>query len=225
MFADEEGENTTLLGEERTADASEEETATEEVESTSEQPNDTQAKPSESSDNPSNSDQTESEQEGTEGADLEYDFSDVWNGAEYDEQMASHFADEFRKINLNKEQANAVMKMGVAWSKSIEEGLEQARQEEFARKEQETRKALGKDLDSRLTMASSGIQVIEKIIPTFRQWLDETGLGNDLTMVQICEQLGKLVSEDNGKLGKGVSVSSEDDMLKKRWKNSPNMFR
>lgn len=201
------------------------------AEEANEEKNDTVVKSDDGSDNVSDDDSDREKEDDAKDSDsqeedsLEYDFSDVWGeNEEVDQQMVEQFTEKFKELNLNNEQANAIMKMGVEFGESIAAGFAEAKEADFAAKEQEVKEALGKDLEKTMSVAGAGIEVLAKEIPDLRQWLDETGLGNDLKMVKICAKLGEMVSEDSGHLGKGKSVSGGDP-LKARWKNSPEMFK
>ncbi len=179
-----------------------------------------------SSDTTSNEDGSHEQDSAPQSEDLEeYDFSEVWGeGAEVDQAMVDAYSDKFKELHLSNAQANALMKMGVEHGQFIAESFERAREEAFAAKEEETRNALGKNLEGELRYAGAAIEVFEKQNPGFRKWLDESGNGNDLNMVRLCAFVGRLVSEDPGHLGKGQSVNSGDP-LKQRWNNSPEMFK
>ncbi len=180
-----------------------------------------------SSDTPSNEEgnHEKDSEPASEDLDGEYDFSDVWGeDDEVDQAMVETFSEKFKELNLNKEQANAVMKMGVEFGRSIAESFEYAREQELIAKREEVEQVLGKDLEGTLRQAGAAVEVVTKQIPNFKEWLEETGMGDDINMIRLCSILGGLVSEDRGHLGKGQSVTTGDP-LRARWNNSPEMFK
>lgn len=154
-----------------------------------------------------------------------YDFTPTWGDAkDIDQEMLGHVEKQFKELGLNNEQANALMKLAMGYGNSIVEKSNAQQLEKLEAMAKETKKALGKNFQSTLSMAGQGIEVLEKDIPGLRDWFDETGFGNDLTMIRIMEKFGAMVAEDGGHLGKGVKPMDVDP-YKSRWPNSLEMLK
>jgi len=135
----------------------------------------------------------------------QYDFSaTIPEGVNLDEQITKEFGDLSRSMNLTNEQANQMAAYGIKYAQQAVEAVKAQYAADVTRWGEEAKAELGANLNKTLQTAGAGIEAAEKSIPGLRQALNETGAGNRIEIIRLCEMLGQLVQADPGKL---VNVS------------------
>jgi len=135
------------------------------------------------------------------GAPEAYDFkASIPEGVELDETITKEFSDIARGMNLTNEQANQLAAYGIKYAQQVADTV-RAQYTEQVNKWGEAAKAdMGANFNAIMSTAGAGIEAAEKQIPGIRQALNETGAGNRIEVIKLCEMLGRLVQADPGKL-------------------------
>ena len=135
----------------------------------------------------------------------QYDFSaTIPQGVEMDETITKEFSEIAKGMNLSNEQANQMAAYGIKYGQQIAEAVQNQYNAEVTRWGEQAKAELGANLDKTLQTAGAGIEAAEKEIPGLRRALNETGAGNRIEIIRMCEMLGQLVQADPGKM---VNVS------------------
>jgi len=137
--------------------------------------------------------------EGQTGAPDAYDFTgSLPEGAELDEAIAREFGEVCRGMNLTNDQANELAKYGYGYAQNVVNAVEAARQDAIAKMGEETKKALGAEFGSTMGLVGQAVEKLEREFPDIRQALNETGAGNNLTVIKVLAKVGTLLREDPG---------------------------
>jgi len=140
------------------------------------------------------------------GAPEQYDFkATIPEGTELDETITKEFSEIARGMNLTNDQANQMAAYGIKYGQQIADAVRSQYQAQVTGWGEQAKAELGANLDKTLSTAGAGIEAAEKQIPGLRQALNETGAGNRIEIIKLCEMLGHLVQADPGKL---VNVTS-----------------
>lgn len=135
------------------------------------------------------------------GAPEQYDFAaSIPEGTEVDEKITKEFSDIARGMNLSNEQANQMASYGIKYAQQVADAVRSQYQAQVTSWGEQAKAELGANLDKTLVAAGAGIEAAEKQIPGLRQALNETGAGNRIEIIKLCEMLGHLVQADPGKL-------------------------
>ena len=135
------------------------------------------------------------------GAPEQYDFkATIPEGSDIDEAITKEFSDIARGMNLTNDQANQIAAYGIKYAQQAVEAVRSQYQEQVTGWGEQAKAELGANLDKTLSTAGAGIEAAEKQIPGLRQALNETGAGNRIEIIRLCEMLGHLVQADPGKL-------------------------
>lgn len=135
------------------------------------------------------------------GAPEQYDFkATIPEGSDVDETITKEFSEIARGMNLTNEQANQMAAYGIKYGQQIADAVRSQYQAQVTGWGEQAKAELGANLDKTLSTAGAGIEAAEKQIPGLRQALNETGAGNRIEIIRLCEMLGHLVQADPGKL-------------------------
>ena len=140
--------------------------------------------------------------------------------------VGKDFADAQRELyhkqGLSKEQAKHVYESTLNQIKEGADVLKAAKQE--ARKETETqlRKELGDKYQPTLEAAQQALKRFATKDDI--EYLDKTGLGDDPGMIKLFASIQEKIADDS-LIGGQAGVSGPSDELKKRFPNSPQMWR
>jgi hypothetical protein len=128
----------------------------------------------------------------------------------YDEDLEKNFRSAAHANGLNKRQATALydqfVKHQIERTAAWETGQKQAR----AQVETSLRREHGAQYEAFLTSAKTAVS--EYADPEFRQYLDETGLGNDPRMIRMFGRIGKELAGESRLHGKPQPTASPVDM-------------
>ena len=139
------------------------------------------------------------------GAPEQYDFkSTIPEGVDMDEQVTKDFSELARGMNLTNDQANQVAAFGIKYAQQVADTVKAQYAQQVTDWGEAAKAELGANLEKTLQVAGAGIEAAEKTIPGLRQALNETGAGNRIEIIKLCEMLGHLTMADPGKL---VNVS------------------
>ena len=156
------------------------------------------------------------------GAPEAYDFKpSIPDGVEMDETITKEFSDIARGMNLTNEQANQMAAYGIKYAQQAVEAARNEYSERVAKWGESAKSDMGVNFNVIMSTAGAGIEAAEKQIPGIRQALNETGAGNRIEIIKLCEMLGKLVQADPGKLVNvtGTAVPREEQT----WYPNSNM--
>ena len=156
------------------------------------------------------------------GAPETYDFkASIPEGVELDETITKEFSDIARGMNLTNEQANQLAAYGIKYGQQVAEAANAQRYEQVAKWGEAAKTEMGANFNAIMSTAGAGIEAAEKQIPGIRQALNETGAGNRIEVIKLCEMLGKLVQADPGKLVNvtGAGIQREEQT----WYPNSNM--
>ena len=135
----------------------------------------------------------------------QYDFkATIPEGVDMDEQVTKDFSERARSMNMTNDQANKGAAFGIKYGQQIAEAVRSQYTQQVADWGNAAKAELGANMDKTLQVAGAGIEAAEKTIPGLRQALNETGAGNRIEIIRLCEMLGHLTMADPGKL---VNVS------------------
>lgn len=129
---------------------------------------------------------------------IQYDFTEAIGENPIDEARAAEFSELLRAANVPQEHANAIAAYGIKYAQDAVAAMQQQRVETEQQWGQQTREALGKDLDATVQKAGVAVERLEKDIPNIRELLNESGVGNRVEFVKAFAMLGELLSEDSG---------------------------
>lgn len=129
---------------------------------------------------------------------IQYDFTEAIGENPIDEARATEFSELLRAANVPQEHANAIAAYGIKYAQDAVAAMQQQRVETEQQWGQQTREALGKDLDATVQKAGVAVERLEKDIPNIRELLNESGVGNRVEFVKAFAMLGELLSEDSG---------------------------
>ena len=135
------------------------------------------------------------------GAPEAYDFKEsIPEGVEMDEAITKDFTEIARSMNLTNAQANQLAAYGIKYGQTVAAAAQQQRVAEVEQWGKDAKESLGADFDKVMVTAAAGIEAVEKTVPNIRQALNETGAGNRIEIIRMCEILGQLVKSDPGQL-------------------------
>lgn len=133
------------------------------------------------------------------GAPEAYDFTSALpEGETLDEAISQKFGEICKGMNLTNEQANQMAAYGFEYGKGLIQQMNDMREAQYDKWQEETRKELGADFDKTMNEYGAGLQHLEKTSPGIRKLLSETGVGDRIEIVRAISELGRLVSEDGG---------------------------
>jgi hypothetical protein len=156
------------------------------------------------------------------GAPEAYDFkASIPEGVELDETITKEFSDIARGMNLTNEQANQMAAYGIKYGQQVAEAINAQFNERVTKWGEAAKADMGANFNTIMSTAGAGLEAAEKQIPGIRQALNETGAGNRIEVIKLCEMLGKLVQADPGKLVNvtGAGIPREDQT----WYPNSNM--
>lgn len=146
-------------------------------------------------------------QEGNNQPKIDYNFEGVQmpEGFTLSPEENARFIDVIKDMNLTNEQASAIVKYGGEYAERITDQVYKLHEQEITNWGEETKKALGADLQKTLGLCDTFIRKAN--IPGLREALNETGAGNKLAIVKAFAKAGEMCGEDPGKAA-GVGVSA-----------------
>jgi hypothetical protein len=146
------------------------------------------------------------------GAPEAYDFTSALpEGETLDEAISQKFGEICKGMNLTNEQANQMAAYGFEYGKGLIQQMNDMREAQYDKWQEETRKELGADFDKTMNEYGAGLQHLEKTSPGIRKLLSETGVGDRIEIVRAISELGRLVSEDGG-VGSGNTKGGKTPM-------------
>lgn len=146
------------------------------------------------------------------GAPEAYDFTSALpEGETLDEAISQKFGEICKGMNLTNEQANQMAAYGFEYGKGLIQQMNDMREAQYDKWQEETRKELGADFDKTMNEYGAGLQYLEKTSPGIRKLLSETGVGDRIEIVRAISELGRLVSEDGG-VGSGNAKGGKTPM-------------
>ena len=142
-------------------------------------------------------------QEGNNQPKIDYNFEGVQmpEGFALSAEENAKFIDVIKDMNLSNEQASAIVKYGGEYAARIADQVYALHEQEVAGWGEETKKALGADLQKNIGLCDTACRKLEAKFPGIgiREALNETGAGNKLAVVRAMAMLGELLGEDPGK--------------------------
>lgn len=147
-----------------------------------------------------------------------YEF-EAGEGEELDEELTGWFRQAAHEAGLSAAQAQ---KLFEKWNES---NSPEARAEKLAAEREQVlttlRKEWGREFDGNLNYAFKAIEAFGT--PELREYLDESGMGNDPRMIRAFSTIGKKMLDDSFVSGEGGAEreQSEDDLLRQMY---PRMF-
>ena len=130
-------------------------------------------------------------------------------GVPTDEAMVNWFRETAHEAGLTQSQAKSLAEKWNAFT----EGVLAARQGARADALQELRQAWGDRFDGNVARGVRMVDSLEGSVPGFKEWLDETGLGDNPMFLRVFARLGEIVSEDSLVAGKGAYVPQGPDRI------------
>ena len=121
-------------------------------------------------------------------------------GVPTDEAMVNWFRETAHEAGLTQSQAKSLAEKWNAFT----EGVLAARQGAQADALQELRQAWGERFDGNVAKGVRMVDTLEGSVPGFKEWLDETGLGDNPMFLRVFARLGEIVSEDSLVAGRGA---------------------
>lgn len=154
---------------------------------------------------------------------INYNFEGVQmpEGIVLNPEETAKFIDVIKDMNLNNEQASALVKYGGEYAERIAEQIFETHAQEIKGWRDETEKALGADLQKTVGLCDVACRKLN--IPGLREALDETGAGNKLAIVKAFSRIGELLSEDPGKaanVGGAASGAGNNDVFAAMFPNT-----
>lgn len=147
-----------------------------------------------------------------------YEF-EIGEGQYLDEELTGWFRQAAHEAGLSGAQAQ---KMVEKWIESNSDEVKAQKLEEGKEKVLDTlRKEWGREFDSNLNAAFKALESFGS--PELKQYLDETGMGNDERMIRAFSTIGKKMLDDSFVSGEGGAEreQSQDELLKQMY---PKMF-
>jgi hypothetical protein len=145
-------------------------------------------------------------------------------GFQADKPLLEKFSTTARELGLSQENAQKLVDLQTEHAKAGMESLvKEAQRRDLEVREQwksETLKVLGADADKQLAFAAKALDRFGT--PQTRQFLEQTGLGNHPSLVQLLITAGKAISEDAFIAGKPANGISDDKAA--LIKTFPTMF-
>jgi len=150
-----------------------------------------------------------------------YDFkASIPEGVELDETLTKDFSEMARSMNLTNEQANQMAQFGFKYGQQIAETVKAQYAAEVTKWGEAAKAEMGANFDSIMSVAGAGIEAVEKTVPGIRQALNETGAGNRIEVIKMCEILGRLVMADPGKMVNAGGANMEQPKAATWYPNS-----
>ena len=131
---------------------------------------------------------------------------------EYDADLEKTARNLFHKAGLNNEQANTLLQgfveIGGTQSPKQTEKIKTAALEEFAKGEKtrmdqivataaaDLKTEWGGEYEKNVAVTMKAVDNIEKVVPGFKKYADESGLGNNPFLIKAFAFIGKAISED-----------------------------
>ena len=138
-----------------------------------------------------------------------YDFKQsIPEGAEVDEVLTKDFTELARSMNMTNEQANTVAQFGFKYAEQVASAVREQYNAQVTQWGESAKAEMGANFDKIMSTAGAGIEAVEKVVPGIRQALNETGAGNRIEVIRMCEMLGQLVMADPGKLVNAVGTNA-----------------
>jgi len=137
----------------------------------------------------------EDSQEGTVPEKYEFKLDE---GVEVDQETLEMFSPIFKELGLSNEKAQKLVDAYVPTINGLEEKLKKQSLDQFKQIvegwKQDTLKDLGTDADKKLAVCAKAINKFGD--DSFREALDQTGLGNHPSFVKFMVKVGETVTED-----------------------------
>ena len=154
-----------------------------------------------------------------------YDFKEsIPEGVELDEVLTKDYTDLAKSMNMTNEQANKMAQFGFKYAEQVANAAREQYVTEYNAKVTkwgESAKAeMGANFDKVMSTAGAGIEAVEKVVPGIRQALNETGAGNRIEVIRMCEMLGQLVMADPGKMVNAVGTNAAPTKAQTWYPNS-----
>ena len=165
-----------------------------------------------------------------------YDLPIDKNAEGYTPELEQSIRSLFHKAELDNAQAKALLEgfkemggtLAPAQSEKIKGQVIEAyvaeekkrQEEEVGKAAEELKKKWGADYDKNVTVMRRAVDNIEKQVPGFKKFADESGLGNNPYMLEVFSFIGKVISEDVFIRGER---RPEDDNKPKGEFNYPSM--
>jgi len=131
------------------------------------------------------------------------------DGLGYDEELEKSFRSAAYASGLNKRQATALYDQFVKQQLDRHGAMQVHNQQARAKVEADMRRELGNQYEGALGKARSVMGSYAD--PEFRQWLDESGLGNDPRMIRVFSRIGQDMAGEQRLIGKPApSISVQD---------------
>lgn len=165
-------------------------------------------------------------QQSAEPSKVIYDFTETVKGFEnfeFNQENSDKFIDVIKEMNLNNDQANAIVKHGMEWGNTIVQATRQQMQAELDEMVQgwgeSAKQELGANFETTLTRAGAGLERLEKVVPNLRQALAETGAGNRVEFINLLAYVDKQLAGDPGMVV-GAPSSKPADEYASRYNNT-----
>ena len=150
-----------------------------------------------------------------------YDFKEsIPEGVEMDEALTNDYTELAKSMNLTNEQANAMAQFGFKYGEQIANAVREQYNAEVTKWGESAKAEMGADFEKIMSTAGAGIEAVEKVVPGIRQALNETGAGNRIEVIRMCEMLGQLVMADPGKLVNAVGTNAPPTKAQSWYPNS-----
>lgn len=171
---------------------------------------------------------TNTAQDGAQTADVvTYNFADTVKGFdafEFSQENTDKFVDVIKDMNLNNDQANAIVKYGMEWANGLVQTVQQQVQAELDNMVQNwgesAKQQLGANYEPTLSKAASALEAVEKTVPGIRQALNETGAGNRVEIINALAFFADKIAGDPGMVAGASAVKNPADTMAARYPNT-----
>jgi len=145
----------------------------------------------------------------------EYQFDEVPEGLNRDEEFESWFKQTAHKLGLTREQAKGLFSEYNNLVSQNEQSRQQQRQQQREKAQGELKQELGEEYDTKITQAQRAVSQLGG--DDLKAALDESGYGDDPRMVKAFIKIAESVSDDTLELGQGTGTKDERKWLKERY--------
>lgn len=132
------------------------------------------------------------------------------DGLSYDDDLEKDFKATAHNAGLNKQQANKLYNKYVKHQIDRYGAYQVSQQQSRAQVEADLRREYGTKYDGALTQAKVAMQTYAD--PEFRQYLDQTGMGNDPRMIRAFIKIGQQMTGDTRVVGTVAPKMDTADM-------------
>lgn len=115
---------------------------------------------------------------------------------EMGEEAGEFFRQAFHDVGLSKTQANELLKRYAKWES---DAMDAADQQIGATREQELEaidKTFGEAKEQEIAVAKQAVAWVEQKVPGFKDWLNQTGMGDRAMLIQAFNLVGKAMGDD-----------------------------